>query len=129
MRTDLQRHYRKISDALVWKPSCQMSTFPKETIYNNRVFRNEVSLIYRDALEAYRNVNKWSKTTTDSFSLGMHTFGTRTAVRREPKGVVLIIRYTTEMSDDVELIDIIKVHIIIQHDFVSVHWLSFCTIH
>ena len=48
---------------------------------------------YREVKDAYKNVAKWAK--TESVPMTLNWFAARPVIRKEPKGVVLIIRYVT----------------------------------
>ncbi len=54
----------------------------------------ELSLCVNDAVEAYHNVEKWAKTERATFSINYFAMGPK--IRKEPKGVVLIIRYAAK---------------------------------
>lgn len=50
----------------------------------------EISLCIKDAIDAYHNVDKWAKTEKAPFTLNFAAL--KPIIRKEPKGVVLIIR-------------------------------------
>lgn len=56
----------------------------------------ELSLCVQDAAEAYNHVEKWAKTERAPFSVNYFPMGPK--IRKEPKGVVLIIRYVRKVG-------------------------------
>ena len=51
----------------------------------------EINVCLNDAVQAYHEVEKWAKTGKAPFSLNF--FAMSPKIRKEPKGVVLIIRF------------------------------------
>lgn len=56
----------------------------------------ELGQTVKDAVDAYNSVEKWARTERASFSLLAFPLGPK--IRKEPKGVVLIIRYVFQAT-------------------------------
>ena len=82
----------RISVAQLWRQLCEWHSHFQRAARANDLYSGETSLIFRDAIDAYKKINKWAKVSTTRFSFSIHSFGMSISVRKEPKGVVLIVR-------------------------------------